>query len=98
MLLDEEGIALTVGESKITMRKDRIVLRQGQTELTLDAKGIYLNAGGSKMTCGDQGIIGQSGKDVGLDARGAVQIKGTGRINVSADKELSLKGSVVHIG
>ena len=98
VLLDEEGIELTVGESKITMRKDRIVLHQGKTELTLDAKGIYLNAGGSKMTCGDQGIIGQSGKDVGLDARGAVQIKGTGRINVSAGKELFLKGNVVHIG
>ena len=99
VLMDDDKIEITVGESKITMEKDRILLRQGKTELTLEAKGIRINAVGNEMVWNEQGILGNTRKEIGLEAQGAVNIAGGGKINIQAKgAPLSLGGSVVNIG
>ena len=81
------------------MEKDRICLRQGKTELLLNAKGVYIKAGDSEMALNEQGILGKTGKEIGWDAQGAVNIAGRGNVNVQAKgSPLSLGGSVVNIG
>lgn len=99
VLMDDDKIELTVGESKITMEKDLILLRQGKTELILEAKGIRINAVGNEMVWNEQGILGNTRKEIGLEAQGAVNIAGGGKINIQAKgAPLSLGGSVVNIG
>ena len=97
--MNDDKIELTAGDSRITMEKDRICLRQGKTELFLNAKGVYIKAGDSEMALNEQGILGKTGKEIGWDAQGAVNIAGRGNVNVQAKgSPLSLGGSVVNIG
>ncbi len=98
VLLDDEKIELAVGESKITLTKDRITLQQGKTELLLTGKGSYIKSNGNEMAWNEQGIIGTSGKEIGLSSKGKVNITGNGEISIDAKKQLSLNGSVVDIG
>lgn len=99
VLMDDNKIELTVGKSRITMEKDRILLRQGTTELSLEEKGIRINTSGSGMAWNEQGIIGNSKKQIGLKAQGALNIAGGSGVNVDAQgTQLSLRGSVVNIG
>ena len=99
ILLDDEKIELTVGESKIALTKDKISLQQGNTKLLLMNKGSYIKSNGNEMAWNEQGIIGKSGKEIGLTSNGKVNISGNGEISIEAKgAQLSLNGSMIDIG
>ena len=97
--MDDEKIELIVGESKITMTKDKILLQQGKTEFLIANKGGYLKTDGNEMVWNEEGIIGKSSKGIGLQSNGQINVSGNGEVNIEAKgSPLSLNGSVVNIG
>lgn len=91
IVLDDKKIELSAGESKITLTKERISLQQGKTQYVLDAKGGYISAGENKIAWNEKGIIGKSGKEIGLEAKGQVNIAGNRAINIDAQGRMKTK-------
>ena len=98
ILMDDEKIEIVIGESKIILTKDQVRLIQNKIELVLDSKGTYIKTNDNEVAINNQGIIGKSGKEIGLKSQGNVNITGNGKVVVDAKSTLSLNGSLVDIG